>query len=250
MSMRTKNILFRLRDFYDLFPHIVKLICFHPQMGKKIVHPKYGGIKGWEYGKLLDSCDFNKDARVLDVGTGGSLIPYFLASKKGVRITTFDLETSTEKPKFSLKHRLVSHAIGTMLKLPFADAHFDIVLCISAIEHLDHGNYTKFLKDTKKAISKLIRVTKPNGYIFLTSDIYFPLLQKTDRWDGSSVGSVGTAYKREDFERIFLEGFKNLHCRLVGNVDFDFDAVINRVDRCIYRGRYFTTFALYAQKKS
>lgn len=250
MSMRPKNTFFRLRDFYDLFPHITKLICFHLQMAKKILHPKYGGIKGWEYGMLLNSCAFKKGAHILDVGTGGSLIPYFLASKKGVQITTFDLEAPTEKPKFFLSHRSVSHATGTMLTLPFTNSTFDVVLCISAIEHLDHGNYTKFLRDTKKAISELVRVTKPKGYIFLTSDIYFPHLQKTDRWDGATGGSIGTAYKREDFEDIFLDSFKQLHCRLPGKVDFDFNTMIEGVGRNIYRGRYFTTFALYAQKKA
>lgn len=250
MSMRPKNTFFRLRDFYGLFPHIIKLLCFHPQMAKKIVNPKYGGIKGWEYGMLLHSCEFKKGARVLDVGTGGSLIPYFLASKKGVQVTTFDREAPTERPKFSLSHRNVSHATGTMLTLPFTNAAFDGVLCISAIEHLDHGNYTAFLRDTKKAISELVRVTKPKGYIFLTSDIYFPHLQVTDKWDGATGGRIGTAYKREDFERIFLESFKNLHCHLMGNADFDFDKVIACVDRSTYRGRYFTTFALYAKKTS
>lgn len=217
-------------------------------MAKKILHPKYGGIKGWEYGMLLDCCQLRKGDHVLDVGTGGSLIPYFLASKKGVLVTTLDLEAPTEKPKFSLSHRNVSHATGTMLRLPFPNASFDGVLCVSAIEHLDRGKYAKFLGDTKKAISELVRVTKPKGYIFLTSDIYFPHLQKTDRWDGAMKGRIGTAYKREDFERIFLGSFTELHCLLAGGVDFDFDTVTRNFGRNTYRGRYFTTFTLYAEK--
>lgn len=217
-------------------------------MAKKILNPKYGGIKGWEYGMLLHCCEFKKGAKILDVGTGGSLIPYYLAFKKGAEVTTFDLDAATEKPKFSLNHPDVSQAMGTMLSLPFVNGAFDGVLCISAIEHLDHGNYAKFLGDTKKAISELVRVTKPNGYIFLTSDIYFLRLQKTDRWDGATGAVIGTAYKQEDFEQIFLESFTQLNCRLTGGVDFNFDTVTQDFGRNIYRGRYFTTFALYAEK--
>lgn len=248
MTMSSGNTFFRFRDFYHLFGHIITLIRFHLQMAKKILNPKYGGIKGWEYGTLLDSCTFKRGASVLDVGTGGSVMPYYLAYKNGVRVTTIDLDVSTEKPKFTLTHPMVSHVIGSMLRLPFANASFDVVLCVSAIEHLDHGNYAKFLIDTQKAISELVRVTKQNGYIFLTSDMYFPHLQKTDKWDGRSGNRVGTAYKREDFQRIFLDGFGKRHCRLVGRSDFDFDAVVTSIGRNTYRGRYFTTFALYVQK--
>lgn len=217
-------------------------------MAKKIINPKYGGIKGWEYGMLLDCCQFRKGEDILDVGTGGSPVPYFLAAKYGVYVTTFDLEAPTEKPKFSLSHRNVSHATGTMLRLPFANSAFDIVCCISAIEHLDHGNYRNFLRDTRKAISELVRVTKPKGHIFLTSDIYIPHLQKTDRWDGATGPNIGTAYKKDDFERIFLGSFKQFRCELVGGVDFDFGTMIKDSGRNTYRGRYFTTFVLYVKK--
>ncbi len=40
---------------------------------------------------------------------------------------------------------------------------FDVTLCISTVEHVD---------DHDKAFAELVRVTKPGGYIFVTSDYF------------------------------------------------------------------------------
>src|SRR5258708_4278089 len=40
---------------------------------------------------------------------------------------------------------------------------FDVTLCISTVEHVD---------DHDKAFAELVRVTKPGGYIFITSDYF------------------------------------------------------------------------------
>lgn len=248
--MRYTNTFFNLGDFLYLIPDLVALIFFHPQMAKKILNPKYLGIKGWEYASLLSAGTFKPGMNILDVGSGGSLTPYFLASKKRVNVTTLDLKDPSEKPKFSLIDSRVTSITGSMLHLPFKDKTFDLTLCLSAIEHLDEGNYSMFLRNTKKALSEIVRVTKSKGFIFMTSDIYYPQFQKTDKWDGAKGKTVGTAYKKEDFERIFIKTFTQLGCEPVCDTDFHFDKLRSNFFRSIYRGRYFTTFRLYVQKKN
>lgn len=248
--MRYTNTFFNLGDFIHLIPDLVALIFFHPQMAKKILNPKYLGIKGWEYASLLWAVIFKPGMNILDVGSGGSLIPYFLASKKRVNVTTVDLKDPSEKPKFSLIDSRVTSITGSMLGIPIKDKSFDLTMCISAIEHLDEGNYSIFLRKTKKALSEMVRVTKSKGSIFLTSDIYFPRIQHTDNWDGAKQRTVGTAYKIEDFQKIFIQTFTQLGCVLVNDNDFNFDKLRSNFFRSIYRGRYFTTFRLYVQKKT
>lgn len=50
---------------------------------------------------------------------------------------------------------------GTMTNIPYEDSTFDFVYCIAALHHLDS------LELRIKAIQEMIRVCKPNGYIFI-----------------------------------------------------------------------------------
>jgi ubiquinone/menaquinone biosynthesis C-methylase UbiE len=45
----------------------------------------------------------------------------------------------------------------------FGDSQFDATFCISTIEHVD---------DHDQAFGELVRITKPDGYIMLTSDYF------------------------------------------------------------------------------
>jgi tRNA (uracil-5-)-methyltransferase TRM9 len=50
---------------------------------------------------------------------------------------------------------------GTMTNLPYKDATFDFVYCIAALHHLNS------LELRSKAIQEMIRVCKPDGFIFI-----------------------------------------------------------------------------------
>jgi ubiquinone/menaquinone biosynthesis C-methylase UbiE len=54
---------------------------------------------------------------------------------------------------------------GKAEDLPFDEGHFDVTMCISTIEHVGPEVY-------HKALQELVRVTKPGGYIFITSDFF------------------------------------------------------------------------------
>jgi SAM-dependent methyltransferase len=56
--------------------------------------------------------------------------------------------------------------VGSVYALPFPDASFDIVLCISVLEHLE---------DPKLGIQEMKRVLKPKGKIIVSTPFLFPV---------------------------------------------------------------------------
>jgi SAM-dependent methyltransferase len=97
--------------------------------------------------------------RVLDVAGGDG---YWAGQtrKRGARAVALDLATS----KLRYGRRLAgSPALieGDALQLPFADASFDRVMSICAIEHFDDG---------EKALDEMARVLAPGGELVMSAD--------------------------------------------------------------------------------
>lgn len=85
--------------------------------------------------------------------TGGKLLDAGCAEgvqvekyrKQGLDVTGLDAGYETE---------LVTK--GSLLEMPFDDAHFDTVMCLDVLEHLSHSTQPQ-------AMAELYRVTKPGG---------------------------------------------------------------------------------------
>ena len=97
--------------------------------------------------------------RVLDVAGGDG---YWAGQtrKRGARAVALDLATS----KLSRGRRLANAPAlieGDALQLPFADASFDRVMSICAIEHFDDG---------EKALDEMTRVLAPGGELVMSAD--------------------------------------------------------------------------------
>lgn len=218
------------------------------------------GIKGlrlWEYSVLLCSLQTFKGRKILDVGSGRSLLCLFL-KRQGADVITFDLPVSFQwidpvvwKKK---KRHGVKHVSGNMLRLPFADESFDLVLSISAIEHLQQITkgvaakpYNTFLEDTGNGLREMARVVKKRGYVYITSEIYDPQLQKGDRWWNQG-DEVACAYRCGDLDHVFIETLQEASFAFDREYNYDFNLVRSNEKRCNYRGRYITTFALLMTK--
>lgn len=97
--------------------------------------------------------------RVLDVAGGDG---YWAGQtrKRGARAVALDLATSKLRYGRQLAN---SPALieGDALQLPFADASFDRVMSICAIEHFDHG---------EKALDEMTRVLAPGGELVMSAD--------------------------------------------------------------------------------
>ena len=97
--------------------------------------------------------------RVLDVAGGDG---YWAGQtrKRGARAVALDLDTA----KLSRGRQLVSSPAlieGDALQLPFADASFDRVMSICAIEHFDDG---------ERALDEMTRVLAPGGELVMSAD--------------------------------------------------------------------------------
>lgn len=164
-----------------------------------------GGVRKWEYGMMLQSCPPFQDKQVLDVGSGPSMLPLFLAKRKGAQVTVLDLPKPFTIEFEEMSRRLLNDNVilrsGDMRNMPFEDNSFDFVISVSVIEHLSHSPDHKsffpkdvFVEETRKTLTEMYRVLKPGGWIYLTTDAYIPGRVKTDAWgkkllDGNPFGA-------------------------------------------------------------
>lgn len=101
------------------------------------------------------------NAKILDVATGyvptWHMMPEILDAM-GFTVDTIDADPRTmDMPPSPNIYRRV----GDMTALPFDDGAYDIVLCISTLEHLSHA-------DARKALSELARVARQR--VIMTAD--------------------------------------------------------------------------------
>jgi ubiquinone/menaquinone biosynthesis C-methylase UbiE len=191
--------------------------------------------------------------KVLDIGTGTSLLPFYLAQKKA-QVTALDLKKPLENPyyhKYKTNPRFVT---ASVLDLPFKDNSFDLVMAVSTLEHLDADyqpdrplSRQEFLSRTKKALKEMLRVCKKGGLIYITTDFYLPS-QKTDLWPTVvPYKNIGGAYHSTDL-KFFLDIFSSLKLKPFSTPDFDLTKLQNSSLYSNYRGRYFTTANFLYQK--
>jgi ubiquinone/menaquinone biosynthesis C-methylase UbiE len=120
--------------------------------------------------KLIDLAKFTKSSKVLDVGCGEGFFLVSLARNK-VGKTYEGVDNSATAIKLGKKmYPTLDIKIGDIYNLPYKDDSFDLLICTEVLEHL---------KDPKKALSELKRVTKkyvifsvPNEPFFILSNFF------------------------------------------------------------------------------
>jgi len=103
------------------------------------------------------------DERALDAGTGAGALALGLAPLVG-EVVGCDIvpELLAEAGKLAADLPNVSFIEGDIFALPFEDASFDIVGTIRTLHHLD---------SPERALKELVRVTKPNGRLFIIDQL-------------------------------------------------------------------------------
>jgi SAM-dependent methyltransferase len=262
------NTLFSQRRRSQLRGHVQRLVSRDRESLLRLSEPRIAGVRDWEYAMLMGVLHARGErgrGRALDVGSGNSTFPHYLLRMEYVsEMTTLDLAQPLERAKGA--HRpseSVRRLEGSMLDLPLESDQFDLVTCISAIEHLDgdrkaHSRdpaanpmlpYAEFVEQTRQALREMARVTAPGGLLYVTTDAFIPDLQRTDTWsspDGSR--PICSAYRFEDIESTFVDTVRSSGLELMGAPDYRVELLIEDPDRSTYRGRYFTTFAVAATK--
>jgi SAM-dependent methyltransferase len=265
------NTLFSRREVQRLMGHVQRLASSDPRLLARLSDPRIEGIRGWEYGVLLGALlplEGRGEWSALDVGSGNSTFPHYLVASGNVAtLTTLDLPEAYESRDEDVVRRDqqlgIRRAHGSMLEIPFDDASFDLVTSISAVEHLDgdrglhardpvqypRKSYEEYAGDTRQALDEMMRVVRPGGYLFLTTDAYVPYLQQSDTWSSPRGDApIWSAYRFESIERVFLAAVHENGFELVGRPDHAVERLLEDPDRSSYRGRYFTTFCLFARR--
>lgn len=111
---------------------------------------------------------------ILDAGTGPARIPIFLCQRRpqwrviGIDLAQSMLDIGLKNIKDAGLQQQIELELVDAKRLPYPDAHFDMVVSNSLIHHLP--NPLPFLQELK-------RVLKPNGAIFLR-DLMRPASQE------------------------------------------------------------------------
>jgi len=213
---------------------IYKLGEFNKDWFIRIFEPETKGVRAWEYGKLLTELNKLPKGKLLDVGAGGSLMADYLA-KEGWEVTSLDLNQQMEK-RYVNKNSKVKYVVGDMTKMKFKDKQFDVVMSISAIEHLESWD------KTVKAINEMKRVVKNSGKILVSTDFYLKR-QKTDNWNPNlplapplkKGGEHASSYQWAKLKSMA----KMLNCKI--DLEKERQKLIKSDEYSNFRGRYFTT---------
>lgn len=254
------NTLFSRRAIRSMRGHVQRIVFRDRYLRERLADPRIGGVRDWEYGNLLGLLTGPgglQPRRALDVGSGVSTFPAYLVQHGfAAEMTTLDLDAAFEG---QAEREGVEHVQGSMLDLPFPDASFDLVTCISAIEHLDGSPrltpledklpYDRYVEDTRRGMREMARVLAPGGLLYVTTDAYLPDRQTTDSWSApDGQGPIWSAYEFSAIEDVFVATVREAGLELVGEPDFRAALLLGDDDHATYRGRYFTTFAVAARR--
>lgn len=125
----------------------------------------------------LDELQVAEHASIIDVGSGGSFFPPYLVTFGGfpnVFLTDSmkygDITGTVQAQRVYFENSLPLYDLLVEDMSPLASDSYDVTMCISTIEHVDADKHDQALRE-------IWRITKPGGYIFITSDYFRDLVQ-------------------------------------------------------------------------
>jgi 2-polyprenyl-3-methyl-5-hydroxy-6-metoxy-1,4-benzoquinol methylase len=133
----------------------------------------------WEYPWAITNTKPQGGMKILDVGSGWSLFPMYLA-KQGCLVAAVDsnlIQMSTISPFLAgLASAKVQYSVGDVTQLTIPDDSFDRVYCISVLEHLEEEKLDGQPINLHRrnldviAIGEMLRALKPGGLLAITVD--------------------------------------------------------------------------------
>jgi SAM-dependent methyltransferase len=126
----------------------------HPYMTNPIRYNSQAWSRRLELPWVIEQASISSGQTVLDVGSGDSALPIFF-SRHGARVVTVDPDVPEHLPRF------VATVRAALPQLPFQDSSFDVVCCVSVLEHLKSS--------FSENLTELFRVARHR--IILTFDV-------------------------------------------------------------------------------
>ncbi|HEX7152499.1 MAG TPA: class I SAM-dependent methyltransferase [Thermoanaerobaculia bacterium] len=109
--------------------------------------------------------------RIIDVGAGNGGVALGLANAQH-QVVAIDLVLNGELAELRTRSGIpLTQMLATADRLPFADASFDVVLCLETIEHLPNA---------RASAREMMRVLRPGGQVMLTTPARVRHLFKPD----------------------------------------------------------------------
>ncbi len=207
---------------YDFLSHVPDLRRFLLDMeSNRVPHREWHPHRFWEYGSVLQQLDelgIPGDIEIIDLGSGFSFFDPYLALKypKLCEVDRFEHEDHSQQVQrqrdyYGVALPLYQMSVEDLSPRPdigWDGGHekFDVTMCISVIEHVHNHD---------AGMREIVRITKPGGYIFITSD-YF---RDPEHFEQSASRSQQvTAYRKE-----FVLGIpEKFGLEFVGETDLDY----------------------------
>lgn len=113
---------------------------------------------------LLESFQpIEKDARVIEVGSGAHGLIFCFGAERGVGVDPLAVQYSGLFPGWQPRAATIA-AVGE--SLPFLDKSFDVVICDNVVDHAE---------SPAQIVSELVRILAPGGLLYFTVNIHHPL---------------------------------------------------------------------------
>jgi ubiquinone/menaquinone biosynthesis C-methylase UbiE len=93
--------------------------------------------------------------KVLDIACGRGFLAKILHEKKGLKVTGIDFNLSEQLKQNSM----IKFQEGDIENIPFADNHFDTVVCAHTLEHVQ--NFQKAVSELRRVARKRLIVVVP-----------------------------------------------------------------------------------------
>lgn len=128
--------------------------------------PFHAWSREWEYPFVDFHLPSTPGLKLLDAGSGATFFSFWLAQRPNVAHVTaldYDDRWTALYERFNRSEELpVEFVAADMGQMPFPDAMFDVVTCVSVLEHLPQRS---------TAIHEIERVLKPGGRFVMTFDL-------------------------------------------------------------------------------
>lgn len=136
---------------------------------KWVNDPLHQWSRQWEYPYVLNQVEpiltANARAKILDAGSGITFFPYLIKSmypQTEVYCTDYDKKLEDIYQRINQTHNGVSFSSYDLKELPYEDNWFDVIYCISVLEHT---------ADYRAIIEQFHRILRPGGSLIITFDV-------------------------------------------------------------------------------